>query len=337
MIRIGIIGAGTMGGCHLGCYEDIPGVKVVAVCDLIKEKAENLASNHGARVVTDAMEIINAEDIDYVDICLPTPLHYVYAIPAMKNKKHVFCEKPIARTIDEADEMVKTAKENSVKFTVGHVLRFFPEYVKLKDKMEKGLVGTVKEVRTARESSNPGMVCSWYGDIKQSGGPMFDMALHDVDYLIHTFGDVEYVKAIGKLGEEKYPLFDYAYTLLKFKNGMVAHATGSWALPKGAPFTTKIEVYGTEGMMEESILKTSPIISYISKESKETGTVAVPESPMRKTDNPYFIELKHFVDSINKDTEPLVTGESALKTLRVAVAIEKSLLTHKKQFVSQEG
>ena len=111
MKKVALIGAGTMGRTHCNAYLSIEDAKLVAVCDINEEKANMLCEKHGAKSYTDYETMISNEEFDILDICLPTYLHSKYAIDAMKRGKNVFCEKPIALTLEEAEEMTKTAKE----------------------------------------------------------------------------------------------------------------------------------------------------------------------------------------------------------------------------------
>ena len=143
MIKVGLIGCGFMGTMHANCYKNIDGVKLTAVADLRREKAEQLAD--GAQIFADGIDLINNADVDVIDICLPTYLHAEYAIKAMDKVKYLFVEKPVALTNEQASDMLAKAKLTSCNVQVGQVIRFWDEYVELKKIIESGAYGSEKE------------------------------------------------------------------------------------------------------------------------------------------------------------------------------------------------
>ena len=141
MLRVGIIGAGGIAGQHAYCYQHIPEAKIVAVADIVPERAQKMAALFGADALDHGDKIIERDDIDVVDICLPTYLHSEFAIKAARTGKHVLCEKPIALNIEQGLQMIEETKKANVKFMVAHVLRYFPENVRAKQAMEDGTIG----------------------------------------------------------------------------------------------------------------------------------------------------------------------------------------------------
>ena len=141
MVKIGLIGCGFMGSMHANCYKNIEGVKLVAVADIRREKALELAN--GAEIYADGMELIKNAEVDAIDICLPTYLHAEYARAAMEKVKYLFVEKPVALTESEAVSMENTAAETGCRVQVGQVIRFWDEYVCLKEIIESGVYGKV--------------------------------------------------------------------------------------------------------------------------------------------------------------------------------------------------
>src|SRR4051812_44184684 len=128
MFHVLVIGAGTMGGVHAEAYAAMDNVKLVGIVDIQKEKVDTLAKKLNTKAYgsyEEAMELL--QQVDIVDVCLPTYLHKTYVCKAAYSGKHVICEKPLARNLEDAREMIDTCKQNNVKLFVGHVLRFFPE------------------------------------------------------------------------------------------------------------------------------------------------------------------------------------------------------------------
>jgi len=141
MVNIAIVGAGFIGKIHSDSYKQINNARVVAVVDKVKDKGSKLADEHGASYYSDINECLEKEDIDNVDICVPTFLHAELAIRAADAGKNVFCEKPMALSLDEADRMIEAVERNGVKGMVGHVIRFWPEYIKAKEIVDSGKLG----------------------------------------------------------------------------------------------------------------------------------------------------------------------------------------------------
>src|SRR5215208_138362 len=146
-MRVGLVGAGFMGGVHLSAYAGIPEVEVVGVADARIEAAVAGAEIAGARSYASYEDLVAAEDVEVVDVCLPTAFHRALAVRAAGEGRHVILEKPIARTIEDAQEILDTFSGDGPRLFVGHVGRFFPEYVGIKEKIDAGDLGTVGVIR----------------------------------------------------------------------------------------------------------------------------------------------------------------------------------------------
>lgn len=324
MLNVAIVGAGTMGKVHSNAYLNVKNAKVVAVCDLEIEKASVLASAHGAKSYRDFDEMLNREEIDIMDICLPTYLHREYSLKAIDRNKHVFCEKPVALNKADAEEMIVRAEERKVKFAVGHVVRFFPAYMNAVESIKEGKIGTPKLIRTTRNGAYPSWSWQdWYSDYRLSGGPILDLVIHDIDWIRHNFGDVErvYAKSLSGRKTEKQ---DHCLITLRLKNGAIAHIEGSWAYPAGSIFGTTLEVIGTKGQIEADSRESAPIKKHLAVEN--SSKIAI-ESPLSGNSEPYAAELQDFVDSIIEGREPSVTGSEAVKALEISLAAIKSVQT----------
>jgi len=322
LLKIGIIGAGTMGGMHADCYSEIPNAEVVAIADSRVEAAKGVADKYSARAFASGDEIIAMEDVDIVDICLPTPYHKENILKVAAAGKHVFCEKPIARNMDDGREIIAACKEAGVRFMVGHVLRYFHEFVAAKKLIESGAVGKPAMVRATRAAGHPQGWSNWYANLQMAGGVVLDLMIHDFDFLRWCFGEVERVYAKG-LAYSGIVGADYALVTIRFKSGTIAHVEGSWAHPPG--FFVKLEVAGDGGLFEFDSRTASPL-QVAMKAAKDTGGgVEVPQNPVNES--PYTMELRHFIQSVEEDREPEVTGEDALSALEIALAALKSIET----------
>lgn len=321
MLNVGILGLGMMGRVHLSSYQNIEGVKVAAVCDLSEDRLTAAASSYGVRVYKDYDRMMAEESLDIVDICLPTFMHKEYALRSMDQKKHVFCEKPIASSLEDAEAMLRAANENNVKFSVGQVVRFFPAYDKAAKNVADGKIGTPKLIRTTRTGSFPsGGVNNWYKDPYLSGGVLMDLVIHDFDWIRHCFGEVDRVYA-RSLFMRGFGEFDHALVTLRLKNGAVAHIEGSWAYPPGALFGTTFEIIGTKGQIEFDSRSSVPVKKHLLVDGSEK---VINDSPVFKWEEPYTLELQDFIDSINQRRMPAVNPKEAIKALEISLAAIES-------------
>lgn len=314
MLKVGLIGAETIGKIHASAYERIHGAKLVGIVDSRQDAAETLGKRLGLPYYTSLEALQTAEQPDILDICTPMDLHKELVMKAAAMGKHVFCEMPIARSKEEATVMIKACRDAGVKFMVGHVLRFFPDYVKAKALVDQQKLGRVGTVRMLRESGMPDR------SVTLSGSVVLESMVHDLDWLRWTFGDVERIYAKGLRGNKDAEL---VLLSVRMKNGVIAHITGSWAHYDGV--TTFLEVAGREGVMTmKNDESTMPIRNMVRTEG---GMERRYESPIGVS--PYQAELQHFVNCVQNDSEPEVSGEEALKTLEVGLAALQSLETGK--------
>ena len=247
MIKVGLIGCGFMGNMHANCYKNIDGVKLVAVADLRKEKAEEIAD--GATIYSDGMDLINNADVDVIDICLPTYLHAKYALAAMDKVKYLFVEKPVTLTNDEAKALIEKSKATGCNVQVGQVIRFWDEYVELKKIIESGKYGKVLNANFRRISPKPGWGWEdWLLDVARSGGAAQDLHIHDTDYVLSVFGEPESFSSVKNLiGEEN----AYINTIMKFKDFVVG-VEGTWDLPGSHPFEATFRVVFEKATVENA-------------------------------------------------------------------------------------
>ncbi|MEM1517884.1 MAG: Gfo/Idh/MocA family oxidoreductase [Nitrososphaerota archaeon] len=326
-LGVAVIGYGFMGTTHISAWRYIDDCEVKAVVGRNLEKAKEVAKKFGIEAYKDAEEVLRRKDIDIVDVCTPTHTHANYSITSMNAGKHVFLEKPIALSLKDADAIIETAKKNKVKLMVGHVLRFFPEYMKAKELIDQGMIGEPVIARTFRGGPIPEW-SPWFLDKTQSGGVAIDLAIHDVDYLMWVFNKrVERVYAIiNRLVHKDISAEDFALINLRFEDGGTALVEANWALPKMHPFTMKFEVDGTKGMI--TLDNQSPVpVKLITNESisgfsPETlpWRPAVHPFPV----DPFYRELKHFVECIKEDRTPMTDGVVARRSLEVCIAALKS-------------
>ena len=317
-MKVGVVGAGFIGAVHLSAYANMPEVEVVGVADALPETAAVGASRVGARAYSSYEELVAAEDVEVVDVCLPTSYHRELALKAAREGKHVILEKPIARTLEDAEAILEAFSGEGGRLFVGHVLRFFPEFVRLKQMIDAGDLGTVGVARTSRRSPFLTGWNDWYADWRISGGVLLDLVIHDFDFLRWSLGEVERVYAKGVMGRE-YNRLDYALVTLRFASGAIAHVEGQWGYP--GPFNYSIEVAGSRALVATDSTEPPPV-------QLLGGTVGSGESPDVVTGkSPFQAELEHFVSCIATDEEPLVDAHDAYEALKIGLAATESVVS----------
>lgn len=325
MQRVALVGAGGMGRTHGVCYEKISNAKLVAVMDIRPEAAAAVAEPHGAQVFTDAEQMFSEVEFDVIDICTPTPLHLPYIKMGAAAGKHVSSEKPFGRTVDQCKEAIEVCEKAGVQLFVAHVVRWFPEFKRAHDLIKSGAAGTPSMIRTSRGGGFPGHSWNnWFSDYEWSGGVLLDLSIHDIDWLLWTFGPAEqvYAKGLTFSGvKEK----DYALVTIRFKSGAIAHVEGSWATPDA--FRVSFEIAGDEGLIEWSNQKTAAMSMATWKPEDEGKGLTVPSSPTAVS--PYVQELSHFIECIETGQKPSVKPEEATAAVALCLAANESMKTGK--------
>jgi predicted dehydrogenase len=206
-----------------------------------------VADGVGASFTTDLDSVLGDPEIDLIDICLPTPLHRAIAERALGEKKHVFLEKPIALTLEDADAIVRAAEESDRLLMVGLVLRYFAEYVEIDRRVRSGELGKPLAA-SAYRLSPPADWADWFADVSQSGGPPIDLMVHDFDQMNLLLGAPRsaFARAIS-LGDPSYP--NQVVALVEHDGGE-ASVEGSMAMPTSFPFSAGIRVVCERGVIE---------------------------------------------------------------------------------------
>ncbi|HOI64313.1 MAG TPA: Gfo/Idh/MocA family oxidoreductase [Mesotoga infera] len=328
MHSIAILGAGMMGNVHARAYRAMGEISSLWIVDPVESRAKAISEKYGANVAS-FEEVLENGVIDIVDICTPTFTHGELAVRALEAGKHVFCEKPVALKIEEARAMDGAAKKSGRKFMVGHVVRFFPQYIRVRELAFAGDIGEIVMARLYRGGSFPSHgIDNWFADIDKSGGVFVDLSIHDFDFLRKLLGPVKTVEArsVALSSERKKDSFDHGMAILRFESGALAHVEGSWAEPAGMPvnFGTFYEFVGTKGMITNSYERETTLRLQTSIDGK-------PKYSQENTAyyDPYAEELKSFILSIDEDREVPVNGQEAVESLRVALAANLSAKLHR--------
>jgi predicted dehydrogenase len=218
--------------------------------------------------------------------------------------------------------MTETCRRAGVRLMVGHVVRFFPEYARIKQLLTEGAVGTVGVVRASRVNAYPYLGRSWYADYEQSGGPILDLMVHDLDTLRWYFGDVERVYARGLSDSPHRTKVDYALAILRFAGGEIAHVETSWA---HTSFRTAIEIAGSDGIIRHASEETAALRFEQTTPPEASAGVQVPRSPL--AESPYQTEMRHFTDRLADGAPFLTDGDEATRSLALTLAVRESVRT----------
>lgn len=322
-VKLGLIGLGFAGTVlHLPSLSKNLRAQIVAVSDVHQSKLSDFSSNFPqlkVRLELGHQSIIADPSIDAIFIASPTPSHASIAIEALKAGKHVFCEKPISSNIADAERMIEeSARHPDLILMIGQVLRFWPEYVQIKNQIEYGKIGNPVIARTYR--ANPMPASQFYESEELSGGVIVDLALHDIDFLSWALGPVASVFAQGGNLSGRGDVVDYAQIHFNFESGAIAYLETNWALPADFPFSTAIEITGTKGMIAAD--NTEKRASYqLTVNGQKRVTAAVLEL------NGYHYEQDAFLRAVQNKAKTPMEASAALYSLKLAIAAKESIRT----------
>ncbi|MFA5646254.1 MAG: Gfo/Idh/MocA family oxidoreductase [Candidatus Ratteibacteria bacterium] len=333
MIKVAVIGAGFMGSMHAEIYKHFPDIKIAGIVDSRGEKAKSLAEKVGSIPFYDAEQVFAREDITLIDVCLPTYLHKEFVLKAAEAGKDVICEKPIALTLEDAEEMIEVCEKRRVRFMVGHVIRFWPEYDWLKSIADSGRIGKLLSITCTRLSPTPVWGWdSWLTDTSRSGNCLFDLHIHDTDYLLYLVGKKPL--KLYSTGLKSNGGYSHIFTNFTFPDGVQASAEGGWDFPANFPFymaftatfekaivefnskNLPLTVYHREGKVEHPPMKNVPIQANAGGNISDLGG--------------YYFELRYFFEHIlaNKPTA-VITPNDARNSLEIILKEQESADTGK--------
>ena len=353
IVNIGIIGCGGIAeGKHLPSLSKIENVRIVAFCDLIIEKAQEMAKQYGtpdAKVCTDYHELLADPSIEVVHVLTPNRAHADISIDALKAGKHVMCEKPMAKSGADAKRMYEAAVASGKKLSIGYQHRQKPQSIFAKKYIEEGKLGEIyyaKALATRRRGTpNWGVFLNEY---EQGGGPVVDIATHSLDLTLYLMDNYEPRAVMGKThkkledpeqgnfwgdnGVSTTPLEESACALIEMKNGATIILETSWALNISDPIEEgSCVLCGSKAGL--SIINNELEINKIELGKRvETivhpidGGVAFYEAP---TEDFCVTEARSWINSIVNDTDPVVMPYQAMVVSQILEAIYTSSKTGK--------
>ncbi|HSU60954.1 MAG TPA: Gfo/Idh/MocA family oxidoreductase [Bryobacteraceae bacterium] len=318
-MKIGMVGLGFMGAVHLSAYSKIPDAQVIAVCTQSERALSGDLNAAGGNLNRDLgkfdfsgvkqyrhwRELVLDPDLEIVDICLPTDLHTAVSIAALAAGKHVLCEKPMALTSADCDRMLAAAQENKRILMIAQVLRFWPEYVALRDFVEAGQFGAVRSATFTRQCGLPDW-SKWLPVTARSGGAVIDLLVHDIDQAISLFGMPQRVAA-KQLGE-----VDALTATLLYANGPEVRIQGGWFLP-GAPLHMSFQV-----RTERAEMELTPDGLMLNDQTGERKKVEV-------SGDGYEAEISYFIGCVRQGKPPQrCLPQDSARSVKVALLLKQS-------------
>lgn len=300
MINIGVIGVGRAGSLHTKIYSQIKGVKLIGVCDIDKEKVNEIASRFSTSAYTDYSALI--KKVDAVSIAVPTSLHYHIARDFLRQGVHTLIEKPIATNLKEADELLEIARKKRLLLQIGHIERFNAAVRRVKELLKKPVF-----IECHRLSPYPHRGT----DVSV----ILDVMIHDIDIILGLVPSrITRIDAVGT--SVLSPSFDIANCRIIFESGTTANLTSSRISDE---VMRKIRIFQKDAYFS---------LDYKSQEAaiytKKGSSIISHKIPIQKRE-PLLDELKEFVACIAKGKEPLYTANQARKALAVALEIEEKI------------
>ncbi|HRJ71671.1 MAG TPA: Gfo/Idh/MocA family oxidoreductase [Terrimicrobiaceae bacterium] len=321
MQQVALIGFGFMGAVHAAVYRALPAVRIAAVVDPRGEELRPVLREAGLDDVPVCPDLASAaarSGFSFVDICLPTDLHREAAAQAFDLGKHVFCEKPIALTVEDAVAMTSSARARGVQFMVGHCIRFWPEYVELKRMVESGEHGRLVSLSLARRNGRPGYSAgNWVNQPERCLGAALDLHIHDTDFLVHLLGTPPAVFSRGVRDATGWSSITTQYLY----EDCAVSAEGGWNYPRNAGFQMRFTAVFEHAVLDFDSRQT-PSLTLTAGDGEPTPLVlpALPDGAAAEIPPGYYHELAYFVDCLESG-KPVEnsTGGQAAESLRVTL------------------
>jgi len=321
-MKASIIGLGGMGSTHYNMLRAMDDVDIIALVDIEETRVLEKAADCGARPYTDLNEMLANENPDFLVVCTPSYLHCDHSIAAMQKGIHVLVEKPTALNEDDVKTMWKCAADNNVMFMTALVIRFWDEYVWLKNAVDSGCYGKLLHLNMWRTGERPTYSWqNWMLDEEKSGLVPFDLHIHDVDFIVYLLGSPEktdFFQINGTPGQ-------YVESIFKYTDGPRVQAKAAWLLSK-IPFLSGYEAIFEHGYADYrndklTFFATNGEASHPITEANFEGS----EINVANTSG-YTKEIKYFTDCIRKGVPPSIIKEEELLTTISLIKQYKDLI-----------
>jgi myo-inositol 2-dehydrogenase / D-chiro-inositol 1-dehydrogenase len=334
-VNVGIIGSQFISAIHAESLQRCQSAEMMAVASPTPGNAEKFASTHGIpNHFTDYRDLLAMNEIDMVVIGIPNDLHCEVVVAAAQAGKHIVIEKPLCLNMAEADQMIDAAREANVKLMYAEELCFAPKYVRLKQLLDSGALGEPTLIKQSEKRDGPHAPHFW--DVERSGGGVvMDMGCHAIEFFRWMLGRPPvksvYAQMSTQVHKDKTVGEDNALLILEFENGTTCLAEESWTKLGG--MDDRAEVHGSKGVAYADLLHGNSIETY-SRDGydyavEKAGTTSGWSFTIYEEAYNYGFhqEMAHFVDCVQHDKKPLVTGEDARAVLEIIFAAYESART----------
>jgi len=335
-LRIGILGCGKIARLHALGYKNATDLAQVVVCcdEYSVELAQTMAADFGADVTTRWQDVIERDDVDAISICMPPYQHAEITLAAAAAGKHVLLEKPMAMNLDECKQLVVAADQAGITLMIGQNQRFQPEHVKIKELLDRQAIGRIVAIRFDCNQFVKHMYPpdSWIFDKAKSGGGMIaQTAVHKIDLMRHFFGEIAEVSAFNgytglNLNYKPGGSEDISVFLMNFESGIVGEAFYLFAAHKVPIPTATGELtifYGEKGIIH-NVMGWHIYSTDIPEYSGGVTKLDIHQHPYTDSVN---AEIRHFLECIRDNKEPITSGRDNLGTMAVVEALYKSAAT----------
>jgi predicted dehydrogenase len=316
-LSVGVLGGGVMAYTHVRSLLAMPGVELCGLsAPVVGAELEQVCQSAGVPVRDDPEWLLRESGVQAVVIATPTDTHADLIHQVAEARLDVFCEKPLARTSPEARSAADACAKQDVRLAVGHVVRYFPAYAEVRRRVRAGEIGAPGMAR-CRRVSRPPREGSWFRDAARSGGLLFDMGVHDFDWLAWCLGPVERVSALSSQFESA----PVSVVTLAHRNGTLSMVELSWADPRG--FATSVEVSGPGGILRHDSRSSSTFdLQRWAEADAAVPAVEVPAGRVSK--DPYWEELADALSWFRGGAAPRSQAADGVRAVALAEAARTS-------------
>ena len=317
MLKIGVIGTGSMGKNHARICSELEQVELVGIADTNRETAKRVAEKFDTKAFFDYKELL--QEVDATIIATPTITHHDIAMDFLNNGKHILVEKPICDSVEKAQTLTKKSEETGLVLAIGHIERHNPTVKFIKDAMQNKRFGELITITSKRVSNFPGRI--------KDVGVIFDFGVHDIDVMRYLAGDVESVYARAGKFTENIAYEDHANIVLNFENKICGIVEVNWLTPTKI---RKLFLTCSKNFVEADYINQTVTISSSSfKQIDEMDLFRVPieyntnQIALEKRE-PLRNEIEDFVAAIQQNKQPLATGVDGVLALKIVEAATTS-------------
>lgn len=324
MFKVAIVGMGYIAQNHIAAMKQLPDVEIAAVISRSAEKGAKVAAEVGCRHYATLEEAVANEALNVVDVCVPTYLHEEYVLKAANAGCHVLCEKPITFELESLDRMIAACEAKGVRFMVAQVARWWPEFMTVKEYIDQGKLGDIHMLYEKRTCQHPTWA-TWHRDPAKSGGGLYDLNVHDIDYLYSLFGKPSRVYAIG--WKSPTGCWNHVCASLEWASGQKAICETSLEMTGNYPFSIQLRATGDKGTIDYAL--TAGVNINDGEQGSNlnwypAGDERVYPLNVEQTDM-FAGEIGEFFAAIRENRPALVTPQDSRNVLEIVVAMRKSL------------